>query len=174
MLRWQITILVYEGNMNIVHKSDNIYNNADELSSWALHNKPNNPDYVPKNKEPQIPIEGINISYEGTEFLERVRESYKKDKNFHILTSLLDKYLKDGAFANLLDDIWKKSYDNSRFHLFDGILYYRSPHTCVMVLWGRMLIYPILLECHEKRYSGHFSEKEQWKELIHVLGVHLG
>ncbi|MBW0584605.1 hypothetical protein O181_124320 [Austropuccinia psidii MF-1] len=36
-------------------------------------------------------IEGINITDIGTEFFEEVRESYKKDKNFHILTSLLDK-----------------------------------------------------------------------------------
>ncbi|MBW0578001.1 hypothetical protein O181_117716 [Austropuccinia psidii MF-1] len=33
MLRWQIAIQGYRGNMNIVHKDGNIHRNADELST---------------------------------------------------------------------------------------------------------------------------------------------
>ncbi|MBW0523697.1 hypothetical protein O181_063412 [Austropuccinia psidii MF-1] len=95
MLRWQIAIQQYRGNMTIVHKSGNINKNADGLSRWELPNTPDNPAYVPENEEPQIPIEVINITDVGTEFFEEVRESYKKDRNLHMLTSLLDKYLKD-------------------------------------------------------------------------------
>ncbi|MBW0578356.1 hypothetical protein O181_118071 [Austropuccinia psidii MF-1] len=91
MLRWQIAIQEYRGNMNIVHKEGSIHKNADGLSRWALSNTPDNPAYVPLVAEPQIPIEGINITDIRTEFFEEVRESYKKDKNCHILTSLLDK-----------------------------------------------------------------------------------
>ncbi|MBW0552252.1 hypothetical protein O181_091967 [Austropuccinia psidii MF-1] len=127
--------------MTIVHEPGNIHKNADVLSAEA-----------------QIPIEGINITDVGTEFFEEVIEIYKPDKNFHILTSLLDKDFKDAALANSLDDIWKKSYDNGRFHLFDGILYHRSKHTCVMVLCSRMLINTILLEFQYTIYSGHLSE----------------
>ncbi|MBW0586508.1 hypothetical protein O181_126223 [Austropuccinia psidii MF-1] len=144
--------------MTIVHKAGNIYKNAYGLSRWALPNKPYNPAYVPTSAEPQIPTEGINITDVGTEFFEEVRESYKQDKNCHILTSLLDKDCKDVALANSLDDIWKTSYNNRIFHLFDGILYHRSKHTCVMVLCSRMLINTILLECHDSIYSGHLSE----------------
>ncbi|MBW0544755.1 hypothetical protein O181_084470 [Austropuccinia psidii MF-1] len=158
MLRWQIAIQEYRGNMTIVHKAGNIHKNADGLSRWALPNTPDNPAYVPTSAEPQIPIEGINIMDVGTEFFEEVRESYKQDKNCHILTALLDKDCKDVALANSLDDIWKTSYDNGRFHLFDGILYHRSKHTCVMVLCSRMLINTILLECHDNIYSGNLSE----------------
>ncbi|MBW0568496.1 hypothetical protein O181_108211, partial [Austropuccinia psidii MF-1] len=62
MLRWQIAIQEYRGNMTIVHKSGNIHKNADGLSRWALANTPDNPAYVPLEAEPQIPIEGINIT----------------------------------------------------------------------------------------------------------------
>ncbi|MBW0588531.1 hypothetical protein O181_128246, partial [Austropuccinia psidii MF-1] len=89
MLRWQIAI-----------------------QEWALPNTPENPAYVPTSAEPQIPIEGINIMDVGTEFFEEVRESYKQDKNCHILTALLDKDCKDVTLANSLDDIWKTSHDN--------------------------------------------------------------
>ncbi|MBW0543720.1 hypothetical protein O181_083435 [Austropuccinia psidii MF-1] len=91
MLRWKIAIQEYRGNMTIVHKAGNIHKNADGLSRWALDNIPDNPAHIPLEEETQIPIEGINITDIGTEFFGEVRESYKQDKNFHVLTSLLDK-----------------------------------------------------------------------------------
>ncbi|MBW0561839.1 hypothetical protein O181_101554 [Austropuccinia psidii MF-1] len=144
--------------MTIVHKAGNINKNADDLSRWALPNTPDNHDCVPTSAKHQIPIEGINITDVGTEFFEEVGENYKKKKNCHILTSLLDKDCKDASLANSLEVIWKTSYENGRLHLFDGILYHRSKHTCVMVLCSRMLINTILLEFHFKIYSGHLSD----------------
>ncbi|MBW0482762.1 hypothetical protein O181_022477 [Austropuccinia psidii MF-1] len=91
MLRWQIAIQEYRGDVTIVHKDENIHKNSDGLSRLELPNTPENPAYVPKSAEPQIPIEGIEITDMGTESLEKVRESYKKDKNCHILTALLEK-----------------------------------------------------------------------------------
>ncbi|MBW0530447.1 hypothetical protein O181_070162 [Austropuccinia psidii MF-1] len=144
MLRWQIPMQEYRGNMTIVQKAENIHRNSDGLSRWALPNTPDNPVSVPTSAEPQIPIEGINITDLGTEFFEEVRESYKQDKNCHI-TALLDKDYKDASLANSVDDIWKTSYDNGNFHLCDGILYHMSKHTCAMVLCSRMLINTIIL-----------------------------
>ncbi|MBW0532097.1 hypothetical protein O181_071812 [Austropuccinia psidii MF-1] len=92
ILRWKIAIQGYRGNMTIVHKAGNIHQNSDGLSKWELPNTPKNPDYVPTSAEPQITTEGINNTDVGTEFFEEVRESYKQDKNCHILTALLDKY----------------------------------------------------------------------------------
>ncbi|MBW0582466.1 hypothetical protein O181_122181 [Austropuccinia psidii MF-1] len=43
MLRWQIAVQEYRGNMTIFHKSGNINKNADGLSRWALANTPENP-----------------------------------------------------------------------------------------------------------------------------------
>ncbi|MBW0514407.1 hypothetical protein O181_054122 [Austropuccinia psidii MF-1] len=158
ILRWQLAIQEYRGNMTIVHKAGNIHKNADGLSRWALPNTPENTSYVPTSAEPQITIEGINITDVGTEFFEEVRERYKKDRECHILTALLDKDCKDASLDNMLEDIWKTSYENGRFHLLVGILHHRSKLTCVMVLCNRMLINTILLECHDKIYSGHWSE----------------
>ncbi|MBW0584061.1 hypothetical protein O181_123776 [Austropuccinia psidii MF-1] len=81
--------------MTIVHKAGNIHKNADGLSRSTLPNTRENPAYFLKSAEPQIPIEGINIIDVGKEFFEEVRESYKPDKNCHILTALLDKDCKD-------------------------------------------------------------------------------
>ncbi|MBW0533133.1 hypothetical protein O181_072848 [Austropuccinia psidii MF-1] len=68
MLRWQIAIQEYKGNMTIAHKAGKIHKNADVISMWELENTPDNPAYVPLEAEPQIPIGGINITDIGTEF----------------------------------------------------------------------------------------------------------
>ncbi|MBW0552635.1 hypothetical protein O181_092350 [Austropuccinia psidii MF-1] len=81
MLRWQIAIQEYRGNMTIVYKAGSIHKNADGLSRWALANNPDNPAYVRLEAEPQIAIEGMNITDIGTEFFEEVRESYEQDNN---------------------------------------------------------------------------------------------
>ncbi|MBW0463684.1 hypothetical protein O181_003399 [Austropuccinia psidii MF-1] len=36
MLRWQIAIQEYRGNMTIVHEAGNIHKNSDGISRWAL------------------------------------------------------------------------------------------------------------------------------------------
>ncbi|MBW0534267.1 hypothetical protein O181_073982 [Austropuccinia psidii MF-1] len=130
ILRGQIAIKEHRGNMTILHKAGNIQKNANGFSRLALANTPDNPAYVPLQAEPQIPIEGINITDIGTEFFEE-RESYKQDKNCHIFTSLLDKDCKDTSLVNALDEVWKNSYPGRLFHMFDGIIYHRTKHSCV-------------------------------------------
>ncbi|MBW0475202.1 hypothetical protein O181_014917 [Austropuccinia psidii MF-1] len=158
MLRLQISIKEYRGNMTIVHKAGNIHKNADGLSRWELANTHDNPAYVPLEAETRIPIEGINIIDIGTEFSKEVRESYKQEKNCHMLTSLLEKDCKDTSLVNTLDEVWKNSYSEGRFHLFDGIIYHRTKHSCVMTLCSRLIINTILYEFHDSIYSGHLSE----------------
>ncbi|MBW0531692.1 hypothetical protein O181_071407 [Austropuccinia psidii MF-1] len=62
MLRWQIVIKEYRGNMTIVHEAGNIHKNADDLSRWEFPNTSETPAYIPKSSEPQIPNEGIKIT----------------------------------------------------------------------------------------------------------------
>ncbi|MBW0480874.1 hypothetical protein O181_020589 [Austropuccinia psidii MF-1] len=128
--------------MTIVHKYGNIHKNADGLNKWELPNTPEKTSHVPENAEPQIPIEVINITKLGTEFSEEVRESY-----------------------NYLDDIWRISYDNGRFHLLVGILYHMSKHTCIMVLHSIMLIDTISIECHDTIYYGNLSEERKMERI---------
>ncbi|MBW0551123.1 hypothetical protein O181_090838 [Austropuccinia psidii MF-1] len=144
--------------MTIVHEEGKIHKNADELSKWELANTPDNPAYVPLEAEPQIPIKGINIIYIGTEFFEEVRDTYKKDKNCHILTSFLEKDCQDTALVNSLDEVWKNSYSEGRFHLLNRIIYHITKHSFVMTLCSRLLINTIPHEFHDSVYSGHLSE----------------
>ncbi|MBW0467287.1 hypothetical protein O181_007002 [Austropuccinia psidii MF-1] len=47
MLRWQIAIQEYRGNMTIIYKEGKIHTNADGRSRWPLDNVKSNPDYDP-------------------------------------------------------------------------------------------------------------------------------
>ncbi|MBW0506883.1 hypothetical protein O181_046598 [Austropuccinia psidii MF-1] len=165
MLRWKIAIQEYRGNMTIVNRAGNIHKNSDGLSRWELPNTSYNPAYVPSDSEPQIPIKGIKVTDLGTELFEEVRESYKKDKNCHIISSLIYKDCKDKALTNSLNDIWKESYDYVIFHLFDVILYHMSKHTCVMVLCSKISIKKILLEWHDNIDSGNMSEESSMERV---------
>ncbi|MBW0534497.1 hypothetical protein O181_074212, partial [Austropuccinia psidii MF-1] len=119
MLRWQIAIQEYRGNMTILHKDGNINKNSDGLSRGPLLNNIDNPAYVPEEASPYIPIEGISFTDLNTTFFEEVRNSYTQDKNCIILSQLLTKDCKDNSLIHALDEIWKKSYDEGRFHLLD-------------------------------------------------------
>ncbi|MBW0475002.1 hypothetical protein O181_014717 [Austropuccinia psidii MF-1] len=78
--------------MTIVHKSGNIHKNADGLSRWALANKPANPAWVLQEEHH---IKGICVTDIGTEFFNKVKESYNMDRSCHILCQLLMKDFKD-------------------------------------------------------------------------------
>ncbi|MBW0528591.1 hypothetical protein O181_068306 [Austropuccinia psidii MF-1] len=65
---------------------------------------------------------------------------------------------KDPSLSSKLDEIWKKAYDEGRFHLLDGILDNRTKNTCVMALTDRTLIKTILHLCHNSVAAGHLSK----------------
>ncbi|MBW0509856.1 hypothetical protein O181_049571 [Austropuccinia psidii MF-1] len=152
MLRWQISIHKYRGNMTIVHKYGNIYKNADGLSRQALAYEPETPAWVPQEEHH---IEGIFDTDIGTELVNQVEESYKMDKSCHILFQILMRDCKDPSLSSKLNEVWKKAYDEGRLHLFDGILYHRTKHTCVMALTDKALIKTILHEFHDSVASGN-------------------
>ncbi|MBW0527048.1 hypothetical protein O181_066763 [Austropuccinia psidii MF-1] len=52
MLRWQIAIQEYRGNMTIVQTGENIHKNEDGLRIWPLPNNIYNPANVPKEASP--------------------------------------------------------------------------------------------------------------------------
>ncbi|MBW0515479.1 hypothetical protein O181_055194 [Austropuccinia psidii MF-1] len=95
MLRCQISIQEYRVNMTIAHESGNINRNVDVLSRWALANTPENPAWVPQEEHH---IEGIFVTD-----IDPVKESYKMDKNCHILCQLLMKNCKDPSLSSKLD-----------------------------------------------------------------------
>ncbi|MBW0536679.1 hypothetical protein O181_076394 [Austropuccinia psidii MF-1] len=48
MLRWQIAIQEYRGNMTIIYREGRSHTNADGLSKWPLDNFKSNPVYDPE------------------------------------------------------------------------------------------------------------------------------
>ncbi|MBW0547496.1 hypothetical protein O181_087211, partial [Austropuccinia psidii MF-1] len=165
ILRWKIAIQEYKGDMTTVHKDGNIHKNAYGLSRWPLPNNIGNPAYVPEEASPQILMEGISVTYLKTTFFEELRSSYTQDKNCSILCQLLTKDCKDNSLIHALDGIWRKLYDEGRFHLLDGITYHGTKHTCVMIVVDRSLINLVLKECHESPFSGNLSEDRTREEI---------
>ncbi|MBW0466977.1 hypothetical protein O181_006692 [Austropuccinia psidii MF-1] len=55
MLRWQIAIQKYRGNMTLIYKEGKLHTNADGLSRWPLENVKSNQAYDPEVAE-KIPI----------------------------------------------------------------------------------------------------------------------
>ncbi|MBW0554961.1 hypothetical protein O181_094676 [Austropuccinia psidii MF-1] len=74
MLRWQIAIQEYRGNMTIVHKYGNTHKNADGLSRWALENTPENPTWVPQEEHN---IKGKCVTDIGTDSLTKLKKAIK-------------------------------------------------------------------------------------------------
>ncbi|MBW0481997.1 hypothetical protein O181_021712 [Austropuccinia psidii MF-1] len=130
--------------MTIVHKDEKLHQNADGLTGWPLPDDIDNTAYVPEEASPQIPIEGISVTDLNTTFFEEVRNSYNQDRNCSILCQLLNKDSKDNSLIDTLYEVWKKSYDEGRFHLLDGIIYHKTKHTCVMTVVDRSLINLVL------------------------------
>ncbi|MBW0593794.1 hypothetical protein O181_133509 [Austropuccinia psidii MF-1] len=74
ILRWQIAIQEYRGNITIVHKSGNIHKNADGISRCALANTPDNPAWVPQEEHH---IEGLCVTDIGPEFFIQLKKAIR-------------------------------------------------------------------------------------------------
>ncbi|MBW0512231.1 hypothetical protein O181_051946 [Austropuccinia psidii MF-1] len=105
MLRLQISIQEYKGNITIAHKSGNIHKDANGLTRWALANTLEIPAWIPQEEHH---IEGICVTDIGIEFFNQVKQSYKMNKNCNMLCPLLMKDCKDPSLSSKLDEIWKK------------------------------------------------------------------
>ncbi|MBW0518269.1 hypothetical protein O181_057984 [Austropuccinia psidii MF-1] len=103
-------------------------------------------------------VEGISVTDMNKTLFEELRNSYTQDTNCSILFQLLTKACKDNPLLHALDEIWKKPYDEGRFHLRDGIIYHRTKHKCVMTVVDRFLINIVLQEGHDRPFSGNLSE----------------
>ncbi|MBW0565471.1 hypothetical protein O181_105186 [Austropuccinia psidii MF-1] len=160
--------------MTIFHKDGSIHKEADGLRRWPLPNNIDNPAYFPEEASPQIPIEGISVTHLNTTFLEEVRNSYTQEKKCSLFCQLLTKDCKDNCLIHALDEIWRKSYDEGRFHLLDGIIYHITNHKCVMTVVDRSLINLVLKECHDSPFSGHLSEDRTREKLKPAYGGQFG
>ncbi|MBW0521468.1 hypothetical protein O181_061183 [Austropuccinia psidii MF-1] len=79
MLRWQIAIQKYEGNMTIIYKEGRSHTNADGLNRWPLDNVKINPAYYPEVAA-KIPIHFMEVDRrKNFRFAERAPESGTPD-----------------------------------------------------------------------------------------------
>ncbi|MBW0504870.1 hypothetical protein O181_044585 [Austropuccinia psidii MF-1] len=157
ILRWKIAIQEYRGNLTIVHKDGSIHKDEDVLRRWPSPNNIDDPAYVPQKASPQLLIEGLSATDLNTTFFEEVRDIHTQDRNSSILCQLITKDCKDNSLIHALDEIWKISYDEGRFHLLDGIIYHRTKNRCVIKVVDRSLINLVLKDCHDSPFSGHLS-----------------
>ncbi|MBW0523945.1 hypothetical protein O181_063660 [Austropuccinia psidii MF-1] len=96
--------------MTIVPKDGNIHKNVDGMSRCPLPNNIDNPDYVPEEAFPQIPIEGISLTDLTTTFFEEVRNTlglaYKT--SIHASTNQTPAILEIGWNPTLTQDPLRK------------------------------------------------------------------
>ena len=159
MLRWQIAIQQYRNNMTIVHKTGQKHKNADGLSRWALPNTPDNPAWQPEDEEDKFPILGIHMCDLEESFFTLVRESYSKNPNLTNLKEILEMDNPPNELIQSLPTNVSKPFQEGKFTLLDGLLYYRHKHSSVIVLADNIHINNILQECHDGVTAGHFSEE---------------
>ncbi|CAH7670055.1 hypothetical protein PPACK8108_LOCUS4728 [Phakopsora pachyrhizi] len=99
MLRWQIAIQEYRGNMKIVHKEGSLHKNADGLSRWLLPNEPENPA-LNADEQAEIPIISMYVTDLEEEFLTKFREGHKTDKNTQIILNALEKKIQRPRYSH--------------------------------------------------------------------------
>ncbi|MBW0532818.1 hypothetical protein O181_072533 [Austropuccinia psidii MF-1] len=130
MLRWQIAIQEYRGNMTIIYKEGKSHTNGDGLSRWPLDNVKGNPAYE-SEVAAQIPIQFIkidrkknfrfsewapesgtpdsrNTDLEGTETLiSGINSSELHTKFFNAVMKKYAKHKQWGIFLQLLQQKYK-------------------------------------------------------------------
>ncbi|MBW0473879.1 hypothetical protein O181_013594 [Austropuccinia psidii MF-1] len=172
MLRWQIAIQEYRGNMTIIFIEGKSHSKADGLGRWSLDNFKRNPAYEPEWAPESGTPEGGNTSSEGTEnpilgtssselqteFFNSVMKTYSKHKQCSIFLQLLQQKYRSPDLEFQLEEPWLRDYKDNKSFLIDGLLYHREKNTSAPTKIDRDHISLILQECHYCPYMGHMSE----------------
>ncbi|MBW0512905.1 hypothetical protein O181_052620 [Austropuccinia psidii MF-1] len=94
MLRCQIAIQEYRGNMTIVNEAGNSHNNADGLSRWALPNACENPAYILQVQNLKLKLKKITSQMWEQNYLNRLEKAISKIGIFIFLLLHLTKMAK--------------------------------------------------------------------------------
>ena len=158
MLRWMIAIQEYKPYMTITHRPGKFHNNADGLSRMALPNNPDNPSWDPEEMEKEIPVMGITIGDLSEEFFQDIASSYEGNSNTIKLVEILSQEKPDLSLITTLDEPWKNLYQEGKFSLLSGLLYFREKHTAVVLIEGEHHKQQLLEVCHDDCLSGDLPE----------------
>ncbi|MBW0581870.1 hypothetical protein O181_121585 [Austropuccinia psidii MF-1] len=165
MLRWQIAIQEYRGNISIIYKEGKIpihFMEIDRMknfrcSEWAPGS--GTPDSGNTDcEETETPILGISSSKLKNEFFSAVLKSYAKQKQCGTLLQLLQQKYRSPELESQLQEPRLRAYKDNKFFLVDGLLYHIEKHTSALTVVDRDHISLILQECHDCPYMGHMSE----------------
>ncbi|MBW0473082.1 hypothetical protein O181_012797 [Austropuccinia psidii MF-1] len=119
MLRWQIAIQEYRGNMAIIHKEDRKKNFR--FSEW----EPGSGTLDSGNTDSEgkeTPILAISSSELHNTFFSAVLKSYAKHKQYGILLQLLQQTYRSPELESQLEEPWLRTYKDNKFFLIDGLL----------------------------------------------------
>ncbi|MBW0472930.1 hypothetical protein O181_012645 [Austropuccinia psidii MF-1] len=164
MLRWQIAIQEYRGNMTIIYKEGKSHSNAYGLRRWPLNNVKSNPAYD-SEVAAKIPIHFMEI-YRRKNFIfseweaERCTpdsgDTYSEVIETPIVAYCFNSFNRSRVAQS--EEPWVRDYKDNKFFLIDGLLYHREKHTSAPTVVDRDHISLILQECHDCPYMGHMSE----------------
>ncbi|MBW0587482.1 hypothetical protein O181_127197 [Austropuccinia psidii MF-1] len=143
MLRWQIAIQEYRGNMTIIYKEDRRRNFR--FSEW----------------EPASgTLDGGNTDSSGTE------TSILGIGSSELHNEFFSSVLKSSPeLESQLEEPWLRAYKDNKFSLVDDLLFHSEKHTSALTGVDRDHISLILQECHDCPYIGHMSE-DRTKERV--------
>ncbi|MBW0573213.1 hypothetical protein O181_112928 [Austropuccinia psidii MF-1] len=129
MLRWQIAIQQYSGNMTIIYKEGKSHTNADGLRRRPLDNVKSNPAYD-LEAAAKIPMHFMGID---------------RTKNFRLSEWAPEDGTLDSEniasespeLESQLEEPWFRAYKDNKFFLIDGLLYHREKHTSALTVVDR-------------------------------------
>ncbi|MBW0531360.1 hypothetical protein O181_071075 [Austropuccinia psidii MF-1] len=140
MLRWQIAIQEYRGNMKIIYKEGKSHPSADD--HWIT------------SKATQL----MTLKFQPRPLSIAVLKSYAKHQQCSILLQLLQQKYRSSELESQLEEPWLRAYKDNKFFLIHGLLYHREKYTSALTVVDRDHISLILQECHDCPYMGHMSE----------------
>ncbi|MBW0476866.1 hypothetical protein O181_016581 [Austropuccinia psidii MF-1] len=123
ILRWQIAIQEYRGNMTTINKEDRKRNFR--FSEWAPGSGTLDSGKT-DSEGTETPILGISSSELHNEFFSAVLKSYSKHKQCGMLLQLLQQKYRSPELESQLEEPWLRAYKDSNFFLVDGLLYHRE------------------------------------------------
>ncbi|KAG0143820.1 hypothetical protein CROQUDRAFT_48267 [Cronartium quercuum f. sp. fusiforme G11] len=143
--------------MTIIHGPGELHSNADGLRRMALPNNVDNSAWDPEDIQ-TTSVMGISLSELHDEFFKSIEDSYLEDPNTTKLVKILSQEKTDLSLSTTLESPWKELYQEGRFSLLSGLLYYREKHTSVVVIVSDTHKQQMLHVCHDDITAGHFSE----------------
>ncbi|MBW0550805.1 hypothetical protein O181_090520 [Austropuccinia psidii MF-1] len=167
MLRWQIAIQEYRGNMPIIYKEGKSHTNADGLSRCPLDNVKSNPAYDPEVAA-RIPIHFMEVcrsrNFRFSEWAPRSGTPDSGDTESEGTETPILKY-RSPELVSQLEEPRLRDYKDNKFFLIYGLLYHREKHTSALTVVDRDHISLILQKFHYFPYMGHMSEDRTKKKV---------